>query len=113
MKNNDIYTVNLESGMPTVSEALKHLEFAVSTAKSRKYKAIKLIHGYGSSGVGGKIKSGVHTKLISMKKSGKIADFIKGEEFTPFEGCSKKNKIKLTRDSDYLKCNHGITIVIF
>lgn len=115
VKASPIYTVNLESNMPSSDFALKNLDMAISTAKSRNYPIIKLIHGYGSTGTGGKIKSSVHKKLTSYASSGKIKGFIKGEEFSPFEQPTQKWLLSfptLTSDTDYLKCNHGITVVI-
>jgi len=110
-----VYTANLELNMPTSDFALKHLDMVIATAKTQGHRAIKVIHGYGSSGTGGKIKSAVHKKLTAYTTSGKIKGFIKGEEFSPFESAAQKWIISipsLTTDRDYIKCNQGISIVI-
>jgi Uncharacterized protein conserved in bacteria len=110
-----MYTANLELNMPTSDFALKHLDMAISTAKAQGHPCLKVIHGYGSSGTGGKIKSAVHKKLTSYITSSKIKGFIKGEEFSPFESSAQKWIISipaLTTDKDYLKCNQGVTVII-
>ena len=48
----EVYTVNLEEGMPYVDEALEHLEKSLRRAKNGGCKVVKFIHGYGSSGKG-------------------------------------------------------------
>lgn len=49
-----IITLNIKSDMPTVEEARKRLLTELQRAKAKGAKAMKLIHGYGSSGVGGR-----------------------------------------------------------
>ena len=71
-------TFNLEEGMPTVSDAGKHLAKIIRESKSNQ-KVIKIIHGYGSSGVGGAIKISIHKSLRKRMKSNEIAAFIPGE----------------------------------
>ncbi len=49
--------LNLEHGMPTVDTALRWLESELDAARKMRRPALKLIHGYGSSGRGGKIRT--------------------------------------------------------
>ena len=110
-----VVKINLESGMPTVETAKMKMSQALRSAKANRTQAVKLIHGYGSSGRGGAIKEEVRRQLASMKRSGAIKEFVKGEEFSPFEGCARHALDlcpELSRDRDYSRCNHGITIVI-
>ena len=51
-------TANLEAGYPTVAEALKHLNFEIRHAKAAGCPVLKIIHGYGSTGTGGKPQPG-------------------------------------------------------
>ncbi|MCL2771930.1 MAG: hypothetical protein FWD71_01155 [Oscillospiraceae bacterium] len=114
-KNSRIYEVNIEQGMPTVDTAMKYVEQAFSRAKAYGYPVIKFIHGYGSSGSGGKIKIAVHKELNKYKSTGKIREFVAGENFTPFDSATQRIIAvypNITRDSDYLKTNQGITIVL-
>ena len=54
-----ILTINLEQGMPTVEQAKQRLIAELGRARASGTKAVKLIHGYGSSGVGGKLRIGI------------------------------------------------------
>lgn len=49
--------LNLEQGMPTVDTALRWLEAELHAARKMGRPGLKLIHGYGSSGTGGKIRT--------------------------------------------------------
>ncbi len=46
--------LNLEQGMPTVDTALRWLEAELHAARKMGRPGLKLIHGYGSSGTGGR-----------------------------------------------------------
>jgi hypothetical protein len=47
--------VNLEKGMPLVEQALARLATELEQARLERCRLLTLIHGYGSSGRGGKI----------------------------------------------------------
>lgn len=107
--------VNLEQGMPTVEMARNRLNNALQTARMQGDKAIKIIHGYGSSGKGGAIKADVHKNLAQKLRSGAIKSYVKGEDFSPFSEVSRQITAKcpdLTKDKDYSRGNDGITIVL-
>ena len=108
-------TVNIETGMPTAETAKSNLSLALRKAKADGYAALKVIHGYGSSGRGGVIKSHVQSLLAGKKASGLIRGFVKGEDFSPFSDSARKLLDlcpELARDSDYNRTNHGVTIVL-
>ena len=63
-----LITVNLEEGMPTVTQAQSRLIAEMGRARAAGAKAVKLIHGYGSSGVGGKLKISVRQFLNAKKR---------------------------------------------
>ena len=50
-----LMTINLEEGMPTVAQAQTRLIGELGRSRAAGAKAVKLIHGYGSTGVGGKL----------------------------------------------------------
>ena len=56
MTTNRLREVDLERGMPTVRAALQQLSFELWRGRSLGCAAVKLIHGYGSSGKGGRIR---------------------------------------------------------
>src|SRR5260221_14458622 len=51
-----IKVVNLEEGMPTVEQARLRMEHELHAARQQRCTAVKLIHGYGSSGAGGALR---------------------------------------------------------
>ena len=104
--------VNIERGGPTVEAAVRNMVNELSTAKRAGYKAVVLIHGYGSSGSGGAIKPAVREKLKERSLSGVVRDFAGGEdwmnrkrEFT--ETCAQLKDYHANIDG-----NRGITVVL-
>ncbi len=110
-----IRTLNIEQGMPTVDEAIQHLHFGLKAMHSSKTMIVRVIHGYGSTGKGGIIREEIRSELHSLFRKGAIKDYIIGEEFGPFSE-SARNLIdrfpEVTKDQDFGRCNHGITIVL-
>jgi hypothetical protein len=49
-------TVNLEEGLPSVEQARTRLVSEITSARSAGTRLLKVIHGYGSSGVGGDLR---------------------------------------------------------
>lgn len=108
-------TLNLEAGRPLTAEAIARMRSGLRSAKSQRIRAVKLIHGYGSSGKGGAIKSRIHRELVQMKQDGTIYEYIRGEDFSPFEENARRALTVcpfLAKDADYSRCNHGVTVVI-
>ena len=108
-------TLNLEQGMPLVEAALSRMEKGLTDARFSGMKAVRLIHGYGSTGRGGAICTGVRNELARMHRAGKINDYIPGEEFGAFDHRSRRfadQYPEIVHDPDYGNQNHGITIVI-
>ena len=107
--------VNLERGKPLVQQALDRLESELAISRSLGCKVLTLIHGYGSSGIGGAIKEAVVHQLQYLKHQGRIKDAIGGEQF---EGRSGRGR-QLLRQYPFLadhrdlnRANPGITLVI-
>lgn len=108
-------TLNLEAGMPVVSEAVSRMRIGLQEMRVSRVRVVKLIHGYGSTGRGGKICAGVREELASMKRKKLIRDYIPGEDFGPMDPSSRRlaeTERDITRDPDYGRINHGITIVV-
>ena len=61
LANNKVVELNLENGSPTIQAALQKLKNALSTYKGQGFKVVILIHGYGSTGVGGGIRTAVRS----------------------------------------------------
>lgn len=102
--------VNIKSDMPTVSEAEKRLDAAVAAGRKLGAGAVKIIHGYGSGGKGGKIRTAVRKKAAEMSKT-----VIFGEDFSIFSETTRqafKTCPDLRKDDDLDRHNNGITIII-
>ena len=107
--------VNLELDRPTVPTALSLLEDALRIAREQKYVALKLIHGYGSSGVGGDIRIAVQKGLAQKLAAQEIRGFVAGEDWRISNESAWKLLKKcpeLKQDSDLGRGNRGITIVV-
>ena len=107
--------VNLEDGLPRVNEALLRLDRAVADARRDGIALLKLIHGYGSKGVGGRIKEEVAGALARYQRSGLISAAIPGEDFRVSNEPTwelLKRAPELKQDRDLSKNNRGITIVV-
>src|SRR6476660_4168253 len=77
-----IRTVDLKSDMPVVSEALQRLEREIALARREKSSLLKVIHGYGSSGVVGDMRVAVQRRLQELVEAGKIRGCIFGEDWS-------------------------------
>ncbi len=104
----------IKDGQPTVEEAIERLKLAVVSARQDKIEVLKVVHGYGSSGVGGAIKKAVLSRLASWKKKGEIRNYLTGEQH--FEHGARHNyllrrypQLNETCKSD--RGNPGITFI--
>ncbi len=107
--------INIEWGCPTVSRAEQRLKMELATLRRAGAKYAKVIHGYGSSGVGGSIRGMCRARLRFMRENQLIKAICAGESFGPFspEGRSIVNQAPLLRqDADWSRANPGITIVV-
>ncbi|HEX2945817.1 MAG TPA: Smr/MutS family protein [Clostridia bacterium] len=108
-------TINIEAGLPTVEIGTKKLYLEIITAKKQGVKVLKVIHGYGSSGVGGRLKKGILEYLAVKKKEGFVKDYIPGDSWNIFNGAARDIIARfgeLRNDRDLVSCNPGISIVI-
>jgi hypothetical protein len=111
----NLYRINLEEGLPTVETARRKLEQAMRTARARRFTAMKIIHGYGSTGKGGVIKRDVQAFLSVQKRRGGIQNYVPGESFSPFDENARMMIDRcpdLAKDSDYSRGNDGVTLVL-
>ena len=74
--------LNLELGRPTADEALRRLEAELEAARHMNTPLLKLIHGYGSSGKGGRIRTASRKYLLAQQEKGRIAAVVPGERFS-------------------------------
>jgi len=110
-----IGVITLKAGMPTVEEARTRLKSEIDRAKKSGMVALKIIHGYGSSGVGGSLKHAVRRSLRKRVKEGRIRSFVGGEEWDIFEEHTREileECPELGKDRDLRGYNEGITVVL-
>jgi len=114
-KNPDtIKVVNLEEGMPQVEEARLRMQYELQLAKKQGYTAVKLIHGYGSSGAGGALRIELQRELARLKHAGAIQEFIAGENWRVSDESAwalLQRYPKWKKDRDLSRNNRGITLV--
>lgn len=105
--------VNLERGHPTVETALRDLVNQLATAKGRGFRAVILIHGYGSSGQGGgKIKSAVAKKLKEPSLSGLVREVCPGEAWMERKKAFQDVCPQLKDFASRIQGNAGVTVVL-
>jgi len=108
-------TVNLEEGRPSVALASSRLLDQLRLARQQNFAAVKVIHGYGSHGVGGELRTAIQGMLARMRESRDIAGFVAGEDWrisdeTTWRLIRKHRELK--QDRDLGRCNKGISIVV-
>ena len=115
-KEAGIYTLNLETSLPTVDQAIKKFDQALDDLEGTAIRVIKVIHGYGSSGKGGRIKEAIRQELIYQRRQHIIHSYYAGEDLSPgkemYQQLLKQEptvKNILTKD---VFGNPGITIII-
>ncbi len=110
-----VVTVNLKAGMPTVEEARARLKSDIDRARSGGASAMKIIHGYGSSGFGGSLRHAIRRSLRKRVKESVIRAYVPGEEWDPFDATTQEILEacpSLERDADLKGYNEGVTIVL-
>lgn len=111
-----IWEVNLELGRPSTDEALRRLEHELAAKRHLRAKAMKIIHGYGSSGKGGRIRTASRKYLRAAQEQGRIYAVLPGERLTIFDEEARRLMARcpaLRDDCDRERYNCGVTFVIF
>ncbi len=106
--------INLEAGRPTVDEALVRLDRELAAAVFAGVRVLKVIHGYGSSGHGGAIRTECRKVLDYKAARGEIEGVLAGEEFTSQNPAARRwlqRCPQLADSSSYNRGNRGITLV--
>ena len=112
---NPLRTINLETGKPTSLEAIKRLMAEIPNSKKLGFRVVKLIHGYGSSGTGGRIRIETRKYLQRQADAGQIKLFVPGESFSIFDEGTRAVLSacdELRRDHDLERHNNGVTFVL-
>lgn len=111
-----IKEINIKEDFPPVDVAVANVEREIEVNKQFGDNIIKIIHGYGSHGVGGLIKIEVRKRLEELKRQRVIVDYIAGERFTEtiIKSLKVGDKIKDILLTDYAvnSFNSGMTVII-
>ena len=102
--------------MPSVSQALLRLDREITLARQQGLGLLKIVHGYGSSGVGGDIRVAVQARLRELANAGHIRGCIYGEDWSSGDEQTwtiLKTHPGLKNDPDLGRKNLGITILVF
>lgn len=100
--------------MPSLDEARKLVLDEIRKCKREGVRALKIIHGYGSSGKGGKLQFGLRKSFQMRKKEGAIRDYIPGENFSIFNEVVLRlldAVPELRGDPDLNATNEGVTVL--
>lgn len=109
-----IRTFNVEAGLPVLEEARRLVIEEIKRARREGARALKIIHGYGSSGKGGALGVGLRKSFRLRKKEGVIKDFIPGEDFSIFNATTLallEAVPGLRGDPDLDSTNEGVTVL--
>lgn len=110
-----IKIVNLEEGMPSVEQARLRMQYELRAARQEGFRLVKLIHGYGSTGLGGVLRLELQKELRKAVQEGTIRAFIAGEDWTVSDPKSWelfKKFPELKKDIDLGRRNRGISVVM-
>ena len=106
--------VNLESGRPDLDTARRRLLTEIEAARAHGVRLLKVVHGWGSSGTGGKLAVGIRKSLRLRVKEGKALAVVPGERFSADANEARElvqRHPQLRRDRDFNRSNPGITLV--
>jgi hypothetical protein len=109
-----IQTFNVEAGLPGLDEARRRVIEEIRKARREGVRVLKIIHGYGSTGKGGKLCHGLRKSFGLRRQEGVIRDFIPGEDFSIFNGATLsllEAVPELRGDPDLDATNEGVTVV--
>jgi hypothetical protein len=110
-----IKIINLEDGKPPVEEARLRLHHELHMARMQRHPAVKLIHGYGSSGIGGALRIELQKELARLAAAGDIQSFVAGEDWRishEHTWVLLKRFPEWKQDSDLGRNNKGISIAV-
>lgn len=111
----NLITIDIKSNRQTVAEAIAQFLVEVEAYKKGGFKVVKVIHGYGSHGVGGAIKQAFLKKCQDLKNKKIIEDYTCCDKWTD-KNIVKKIAINyctdLIADSELTHLNPGCSIII-
>src|SRR5688572_25542249 len=109
-----IDTIDMKAGMPAAEEARRRLAAELQRGASGGVAVLKLVHGYGSTGKGGRIRRMLRTELTALRSAARIGTVVPGEAFSVFDADTRGMLDRypaLRNDPDLERGNAGVTFV--
>ncbi len=109
-----IPSFNIKNGLPAVEEGLSRLDKELMSARRAGVALIRIIHGWGSGGSGGKLRDACRKSLTHKKDTRQIKSFLAGEQYSRKTVAGKKLMRRypgLLPDERTDSNNPGITLV--
>jgi hypothetical protein len=112
----DTVELNIKHDNPLVEDALDRLTEKIRDLHTLGIKAIILIHGYGSTGAGGRIKRAIHDALENNRYADRVEEYFYGED-VPYGSLAYQSLLKRRPGlKQYLKHfkggNAGMTVLL-
>ena len=110
----NVRTVNIEANRPPVDQALERLEAELARARQSGVRVIRLIHGWGSSGTGGKLRDACRALLQRKLGARQVRGVVPGDDYarSTAGGRGLMEKCPSLRDSERSDArNPGITFI--
>lgn len=107
-------TVNIKDGMPTVDEGTQRLQRHLTSLQSQGVSLVRIIHGWGSGGTGGKLKKATREQLSRMRSRRIVKQYVCGEDYSPHTEVGRNLLRKYPELKKQLRTdqnNPGITLV--
>lgn len=111
----NLITINIKSDGQSVKQAIAEFLIEIDALKLGGFKVLKVIHGYGSNGIGGDIKREFLRTCKELKGRGRICDFACGSELTTKISLRKmaiNYCADLMIDKDLSFVNPGVSLVV-
>ena len=77
-----VRNIDIEAGLPTVEEALQRLQVQLARAQKDGVRVARVIHGWGSTGSGGRIRAAARAWLRRQTDARRIRAMLIGDHFT-------------------------------
>lgn len=101
--------------MPTTEQAIQQMERGISEALQDGVAIVRVVHGYGSHGIGGRIREACAASLRGLVKRGTIREFTNGQDYSPGRLVTRdlQQRFPLLKSSQQRDLdNPGITFVV-